>query len=108
VPEQERRFDDAHPTAAGHFPGNPIIPGAVLLDEVLSTIAAACGAPVMHCEIKSVKFLLPVRPGDRIVIRWHERSNGETRFECIVPASATRDPGRIILKGSMHFPGRTR
>jgi 3-hydroxymyristoyl/3-hydroxydecanoyl-(acyl carrier protein) dehydratase len=108
VPEQEYRFDDAHPTAAGHFPGNPIIPGAVLLDAVLSTIAATGGTPATHCEIKSVKFLLPVRPGDRIVIRWHETPSGETRFECIVPASATRDPGRIILKGSMHFSGRTR
>jgi 3-hydroxyacyl-[acyl-carrier-protein] dehydratase len=108
VPEQEYRFDDAHPTAAGHFPGNPIIPGAVLLDEVLSTIAAAGGAPAMHCEIKSVKFLLPVRPGDRIVIRWHGTPSGETRFECIVPASATHDRGRTILKGSMHFPDRMR
>ena len=105
MPEQECHFNDAHPTAAGHFPGNPIIPGAVLLDEVLSAIAASRGVPAVRCEIKSVKFLLPVRPGDRIVIRWQETSNGDTRFECIFPASATRDPARIILKGSMHFPG---
>jgi 3-hydroxyacyl-[acyl-carrier-protein] dehydratase len=108
VPQQERRFAREHPTAAGHFPGNPIIPGAVLLDEVLATIAAARGAPATPCEIKSVKFLLPVRPGDRIVIRWDDAPSGATRFECIVPNPANPDSARIILKGSMHFPGRTR
>ena len=108
MPQQERRFDREHPTAAGHFPGNPIIPGAVLLDEVVRTIAAARGAPATPCEIRSVKFLLPVRPGDRIVIRWDDTPSGETRFECVVPDSAMRDTGGIILKGSMHCPGRTR
>ena len=29
------------PTAAGHFPSNPIIPGALLLDEVVAAIAGA-------------------------------------------------------------------
>jgi 3-hydroxyacyl-[acyl-carrier-protein] dehydratase len=103
VPQQERHFDREHPTAAGHFPGNPIIPGAVLLDEVLGAIAAARGVPATPCDIKSVKFLLPVRPGDRIVIRWHDGPSGDTRFECITPDSA-----RVILKGNMHFPGRTK
>jgi 3-hydroxyacyl-[acyl-carrier-protein] dehydratase len=100
VPEEQFHFDREHPTAAGHFPGNPIIPGAVLLDAVLGAIAAASGTQATSCEIKSVKFLLPVRPGDHIVIRWQEAPGGETRFECIVPESE-----RIILKGSMHFPG---
>jgi 3-hydroxyacyl-[acyl-carrier-protein] dehydratase len=108
VPQQERHFDREHPTAAGHFPGNPIIPGAVLLDEALRTIAAARGAPATPCEIRSVKFLLPVRPGDSVMIRWDDAPSGETRFECVVPDSAMRDSGRIILKGSMHFLGRTR
>ncbi|MDB5406491.1 MAG: hypothetical protein JWL84_1403 [Rhodospirillales bacterium] len=101
MPQQDHRFDPRHPTAAGHFPGNPIIPGAVLLDEVLEAVAVAQGIAVTPCEIRSVKFLLPVRPGDRIVIRWEEAPSGETRFDCIFP-----DSGRIILKGSMSFPGR--
>jgi 3-hydroxyacyl-[acyl-carrier-protein] dehydratase len=103
VPQQERLFERDHPTAAGHFPGNPIIPGAVLLDEVMAAIAAERGEPATPCEIRSVKFLLPVRPGDRIVIRWHETTGGETRFECLVPNSEV-----IILKGSMHFTGAAR
>jgi len=36
-------FSADHPVAAGHFPGNPIIPGAMLLDEVLQAIRDAAG-----------------------------------------------------------------
>jgi 3-hydroxyacyl-[acyl-carrier-protein] dehydratase len=103
VPQHEHRFDARHPTAAGHFPGNPIIPGAALLDEVLEAIAAVRGNLATPCEIASVKFLLPVRPGDRIVIRWQEAPSGVTRFDCVFP-----DSERIILKGSMNFSSPAR
>jgi 3-hydroxyacyl-[acyl-carrier-protein] dehydratase len=88
------RFSVDHPTAAGHFPGNPIIPGAVLLDEVLQAIAAAAGRPLGHVAIRSAKFLQPVRPGDAMVIRWEARPDGETKFECRL-----RDPERVVLTG---------
>lgn len=86
----EARFATDHPTAAGHFPGDPIIPGAVLLDEVLAALAPERGA----IEIRWVKFLRPVRPGDRLLIRWQPQENGETRFE-----GALRDPERVALTG---------
>lgn len=77
--EALHRFDAGHPTAAGHFPGNPIIPGALLLDHALSAIGA--GAPV---EIQVAKFLRPVRPGDSVAIRWQPQVNGAVKFECRV------------------------
>jgi 3-hydroxymyristoyl/3-hydroxydecanoyl-(acyl carrier protein) dehydratase len=70
------RFAAAHPTAAGHFPGNPIIPGALLLDHALRAIGVA--APV---ELQVAKFLAPVRPGDAVSIRWR-RDGGSVKFEC--------------------------
>ena len=73
------RFDAGHPTAAGHFPGSPIIPGALLLDHALRAIGAA--APV---EIQVAKFLRPVRPGDSVAIRWQPQSGGAVKFECRV------------------------
>ncbi len=67
-----------HPSAAGHFPGNPIIPGALLLDSVLSAMAVA-GSPVIH----SAKFLRPVRPGTLIELRWQTAGENRMSFECI-------------------------
>jgi 3-hydroxymyristoyl/3-hydroxydecanoyl-(acyl carrier protein) dehydratase len=77
----ERRFADDHPTAAGHFPGNPIIPGAVLLDEVMASIGAAeyDGAVT---TIRSAKFLRPVSPGEAVRVRWRPLPDGAISFEC--------------------------
>ena len=75
----EVRFGVDHPTAAGHFPGNPIIPGAVLLDEVLQAVGATTGE---QSVIRSAKFLQPVRPGDAVMIRWESDAKGHARFEC--------------------------
>ncbi|MGO8917018.1 MAG: hypothetical protein ACLQJR_14030 [Stellaceae bacterium] len=90
----EVRFSIDHPTAAGHFPGNPIIPGAVLLDEVLQAIAGdGCVGPSV---IRSVKFLQPVRPGDGLLIRWQLEARGETKFECRL-----LDPERLAVVGTV-------
>ena len=95
----ETRFACNHPTAAGHFPGNPIIPGALTLDAVLDAIAR--DDPVAQaCEIRAVKFLRPIRPGDRIRIDWHEE-RGEIRFQCVLIASK-----EIALTGTLRLGGK--
>jgi 3-hydroxymyristoyl/3-hydroxydecanoyl-(acyl carrier protein) dehydratase len=96
------RFSPDHPTAAGHFPGNPIIPGALLLDEVLLAIAEGEGRTVGACVIRAAKFLQPVRPGDRIVVRWDGQPAGEMRFECLL-----LDPERLALSGTVQLDAAT-
>ena len=55
-----------HPTFAGHFPGQPLLPGVSLLAE---TMEAALGVPELARllgpapRLAQVKFLSPVRPG---------------------------------------------
>jgi hypothetical protein len=61
-----------HPAFAGHFPGNPILPGVVLLAEVFEAVLAVPAlAPVLGTapRLGVVKFLTPVRPGDTLVLR---------------------------------------
>ncbi len=80
--EVELQIPVDHPTCAGHFPGNPIIPGAVLLDEVLRAVAKRCKHAAGPCAIRQVKFLRPVRPGDRLLIRWTAVREEKIQFEC--------------------------
>ncbi len=56
------RIDASHPSLPGHFPGNPIVPGVVLLDRVCAAIEAAHGG---ECALRlpQVKFLQPLLPG---------------------------------------------
>lgn len=95
----EMQFPADHPTAAGHFPGNPIIPGALLLDIVAHTIAG--DAPSQGCAVRSAKFLTPVRPGDRIRIEW-EKKGDETQFRCLLTPSGT-----TALTGTLRFDVKT-
>ncbi len=95
----ERYFSVDDPAADGHFPGNPIIPGAVLLREVLSVLSADGG---MICrELRAIKFLHPVRPGDRLTIVWEERATGEISFTC-----STGTPERRVLTGTLRMRPR--
>jgi 3-hydroxyacyl-[acyl-carrier-protein] dehydratase len=95
----QRWFPADEPAAIGHFPGNPIIPGAVLLREVVSVLSADSGTSC--CEIRSARFLQPVRPGDRLTIVWDERTAGEFGFAC-----STGSPPRRVLAGTLRM--RTR
>ena len=86
----EHGFPADHPALAGHFPGNAIVPGVVLLDAVLSYIGA--DAPF---RLTGVKFLHAVRPGDRIVIHCRTGTVG-TKFECrLYPRGAMAVSGTV-------------
>ena len=90
----ERVFPADHPAALGHFPGNPIIPGAVLLDETLRAIESGLGVNLSSCRIKSAKFLAPVRSGDGVVIAFSRPGAGAIRFTCL-------RGGQPVLKGEV-------
>jgi 3-hydroxymyristoyl/3-hydroxydecanoyl-(acyl carrier protein) dehydratase len=50
-----------HPALPGHFPGNPIVPGVVLLDRVAAAIEKS-GERLARIGV--VKFLAPLKPDE--------------------------------------------
>jgi 3-hydroxyacyl-[acyl-carrier-protein] dehydratase len=59
--EVRRAITADHPSLPGHFPGAPLVPGVLILDEVLAALR------VWHkdCQlaaIPTVKFLHPLKP----------------------------------------------
>ncbi len=75
-----------HPMLPGHFPGDPIVPGAWLLSQVLIDAAewlarSAPGAVV--AGVRSVKFLQPVRPGQTYTIDFAAGS-GTVKFTILL------------------------
>ena len=83
--ELQLRADE--PATVGHFPGNPIVPGAVLLREVMRIVVPDCAGH--GCEISAARFYLPVRPGDRLTVRWDTQAAGDISFTCSTGAGST-------------------
>lgn len=94
-----RRFvvPAAHPSLAGHFPGRPILPGVVLLDEVLAAARGAFGFKRVDA-IPAVKFQSPVAPGGVIEIQL-ERLGARVRFRCL------DEDGRPVAEGHLMATG---
>lgn len=55
-----------HPSYAGHFPNQPIVPGVLLLELILVEIEASIGIPIRLLEIPNTKFQRPVTPEETI------------------------------------------
>jgi len=97
-----RDVPEDHPAFAGHFPGQPLLPGALLVAEVLETVRGvpALSAPLgPNPTLAAVKFLAPVRPGSALVIDLVPETGASRglRFEVrcgdIVAASGRWTPG---------------
>lgn len=56
------RIDAGHPSLAGHFPGRPVVPGVLLLEQVVVAIEAVHG-PLPTLRLPQVKFARPLLPG---------------------------------------------
>jgi 3-hydroxyacyl-[acyl-carrier-protein] dehydratase len=74
--ETHWRVPPDHPAFAGHFPGAPIVPGVVLLDEAILAIEAACGRRLLPGQLAAVKFLHPVGPGTDLHISYASDERG--------------------------------
>lgn len=86
---------------AGHFPGEPIMPG-VLVAEALAQTAALVhlaahpedrGRPVYLVGMDKLRFRRPVRPGD--TLKLEVRKTGERRRMATFEAEATVDGQRV-------------
>jgi 3-hydroxymyristoyl/3-hydroxydecanoyl-(acyl carrier protein) dehydratase len=85
------RIAPDHPALPGHFPGDPLVPGVVLLERIAAAWKAWRGAAVGRLD---AKFLQPLRPGEDAVITLHDEG-AQVRFEL------TRADGERIARGTL-------
>ena len=69
-----------HPALAGHFPGRPVVPGAVLLDAVIA--AAEARTELRVDEVVRMKFHRPLGPETAFTIRLETRRDGRIAVSC--------------------------
>lgn len=71
-----------HPSLPGHFPGQPVVPGVVILDAVQRAIEAASGE-LPALKLPQVKFMQPLLPGEDALIEIDATATGRWRFRVL-------------------------
>lgn len=94
-------FPGETPFFAGHFPGDPLVPGVILTEALAQTAGLAAGEPersrTFHLTaIRQMKFLSPVRPSQEV--RWHARKHGEIGGLLQFAVSASVE-SRVVAEG---------
>ena len=84
-----------HPSLPGHFPGAPLVPGVVILDEVIAALAEWRQNSQLN-GIRMVKFLAPLQPEQAFTISLSLKNEhaAEVKFCC-------RVEDRIIVEGQL-------
>jgi 3-hydroxyacyl-[acyl-carrier-protein] dehydratase len=83
-----------HPAYAGHFPGQPVLPGVVLLDATLQALERAGHGHTGSWEINNAKFQSIVRPGEELTLQHETLPDGSVRF-------AIRTADRAVASGML-------
>ena len=101
-------FEPGEPIFAGHFPGNPLVPGVILTEALAQTagIAAALGfaeneRPLfLLSAIRGMKFHRAARPGEPIHLRAERLAHVGDLLQFSVRATvdgATVAEGQLVL-----------
>ena len=91
----ECSIPSTHPSLEGHFPDNPVIPGVVLLEEVLTVLKEWSPGARVH-GFQAVKFLQPVTPGSPFTVDLEQTGPGIVKFKCHT-GELLLNTGTIIL-----------
>ncbi|MFN0317079.1 MAG: hypothetical protein ACKVQA_18820 [Burkholderiales bacterium] len=94
-------FAPNHPATRGHFPSQPILPGAFLLDAAIRAISAAYGFSCERIRVESAKFPRSVLPGQSV--DWELEDPVTKEAGCVVKFRGSVD-GEVVISGVLVFP----
>ncbi len=81
-----------HPSFPAHFPGNPIVPGALLMQWIFTMVRSQYSESVIPA-IRSMKFLKSLHPGDQCSL---ELTNDATRCQLTIACYCQSE---LVCKG---------
>lgn len=89
------RVDADHPALPGHFPGQPVVPGVVILDRVLMEIRRLL-PQVSVIGVRRMKFLRRLDPDSSFELECGPVRAGVLPFKCSCDGEALAE-GKLLL-----------
>ncbi|WP_322629404.1 hypothetical protein [Halothiobacillus sp.] len=96
-----RCLPSGHPVFAGHFPAQPIVPGALLLDMVIRHASRQLSVAPNCIRIDQAKFLLPVGPDESIDLSLDEGAGTTSHRFTLRVGDKTVASGTITVMGTI-------
>ena len=72
---------NSHPSLKGHFPNNPIVPGVIILDEVIQIVKEVKPDFILK-KLPIVKFIHPLLPEQNVNVEINQKSDTSLSFIC--------------------------
>ena len=74
--------NSSHPSIPGHFPGNPIVPGAVIIENVIKAFSRLDDSREI-ASLSTVKFIKPIGVNQKVDVNFLSISTELISFECV-------------------------
>ena len=68
-----------HPSLPGHFPGHPLVPGVILLEQVAMALREWRGQRL--ARVADAKFVAPLLPAEAALVRFTPTAAERIRFD---------------------------
>lgn len=101
------RLNPDHAIFAGHFPGQPVVPGVCMLQIIKELLENATRQPLLLVKASNMKFLTVLVPTAHEVVGVH--INFESSEDSILVSEATISSGadRFLRLQQAHYVPRT-
>ncbi len=90
------KIDESHPGIQGHFPGRPVVPAVVLLNNVRRIVNEHVASSRRILKLRHAKFTAPVIPGTEVRINATFIEDGLVKFKLYVN-------GQTVVTGIIEY-----